>query len=92
MIQLTRINHAPLILNCDLIEYVEVTPDTVISLVTGQKLRVLESPGEVVDKVVDFRKRVCEGRLPCGSAMPVLARPADEGSAGPSDETEEIDS
>lgn len=91
MIQLTRINHAPLILNCDLIEYVEVTPDTVISLVTGQKLRVLESPGEVVDKVVDFRKRVCEGRLPCGSAMPVLPRPADDDSTD-SDDTQTIDS
>ena len=91
MIQLTRINHAPLILNCDLIEYVEVTPDTVISLVTGQKLRVLESPGEVVDKVVDFRTRVCESRL-CGSAMPVLSRPADEDSTDSSDETEAVDS
>jgi flagellar protein FlbD len=91
MIQLTRINHAPIILNCDLIEHIEVTPDTVISLVTGQKLRVLESPDEVVDRVVDFRKRVCEGRPPCGSAAPVLFRPVEDDAAD-SGETEATES
>ncbi len=48
MIQLTRLNHVPLIVNADLIEHVEVTPDTVIALTTGQKFLVLESAEEVV--------------------------------------------
>ncbi|MGH9665815.1 MAG: flagellar FlbD family protein, partial [Bryobacteraceae bacterium] len=59
MIHLTRINHAPLILNSDLIEHLEVTPDTVVSLTTGQKFMVLESPEEVVDRVIEFRRAIC---------------------------------
>jgi flagellar protein FlbD len=58
MIHLTRINRVPLVLNSDLIEHVEATPDTVISLTTGQKILVLESPGEIVDRVVQFRRSV----------------------------------
>jgi len=56
MIRLTRINHKPFVLNSDLIEHIEVTPDTVISLTTGQKLIVEESAEEVVARVVEFRK------------------------------------
>ena len=48
MIQLTRLNHIPLVLNSDLIEHIEVTPDTVITLTNGQIIRVLESADEVV--------------------------------------------
>ena len=56
MIQLTRLNHVPLIVNADLIEHIEITPDTVVALTTGQKFMVLESAEEVVDKVIQFRK------------------------------------
>ena len=42
MIHVTRLNHTPVVLNCDLIEQVETTPDTVISLTNGQKIMVLE--------------------------------------------------
>jgi flagellar protein FlbD len=56
MIQLTRLNHVPLIVNADLIEHVEVTPDTVVALTNGQKFMVLESAEEVVEKVIQFRK------------------------------------
>lgn len=58
MIRVTRINHVPLILNADLIEHVEVTPDTVISLVNGQKFMVLETPEEVISRVVEFRRSI----------------------------------
>ncbi len=58
MIQLTRLNHVPLIVNADLIEHVEVTPDTVVALTTGQKFLVLESADEVVEKVVDYRRAI----------------------------------
>lgn len=62
MIQLTRINRVPLVLNSDLIEHIEMTPDTVISLTNGQKFVVLESVEEVIRKVIDFRRAVhrCE--------------------------------
>jgi flagellar protein FlbD len=58
MIQLTRLNRAPLIVNADLIEHVEVTPDTVVALTNGQKFMVLETAEEVVDKVIEFRKAI----------------------------------
>ncbi len=58
MIRLTRINRVPLVLNSDLIEHVEATPDTVIALTTGQKLVVLESAEEVIQKVVEFRRLI----------------------------------
>ncbi len=58
MIHLTRLNHVPLIVNADLIEHVEVTPDTVVALTGGQKFMVLESAEEVVDKVIEFRRAI----------------------------------
>ncbi len=63
MIRLTRINHVPLLLNSDLIEHVEVTPDTVISLTTGQKFIVLESAEEVVERVIEFRRAINSSTL-----------------------------
>jgi flagellar protein FlbD len=65
MIHLTRLNHISLVLNSDLIECIEVTPDTVISLTTGQKLVVLESAAEVVRRVVEFRRAIASGILQC---------------------------
>jgi flagellar protein FlbD len=58
MIRLTRINKVPLVLNSELIEHVEATPDTVIALTTGQKLVVLESADEVIQKVIEFRRAI----------------------------------
>jgi flagellar protein FlbD len=61
MIQLTRINHVPLVLNSDLIEHVEASPDTIISLTNGQKLVVLETVDDVVERVVRFRRLIYSG-------------------------------
>ena len=58
MIRLTRLNHVPLVLNSDLIEHIEETPDTVVTLTTGQILRVRESSDQVVARIVEFRRRV----------------------------------
>jgi flagellar protein FlbD len=71
MIRLTRINKVPIVLNSDLIEHVEATPDTVITLTTGQKLMVLESAEEVIEKVIDFRRAVaCRSDAVAGIARP----------------------
>jgi len=51
MVPLTRLNQALMVLNSDLIEHIDVTPDTVITLTTGQILRVRETVEEVVDRV-----------------------------------------
>jgi flagellar protein FlbD len=58
MIYLTRLNSASLVLNSDLIEHIDVTPDTVITLTTGQILRVRETAEEVVSRIVEFRRRI----------------------------------
>lgn len=63
MIRLTRINRVPLVLNSDLIEHMETTPDTVISLVNGQKFVVLETTDDVIRKVIDFRREISKGPL-----------------------------
>jgi len=73
MIRLTRLNRAPMVLNCDLIEHIDVTPDTVITLTTGQILRVRESADEVVERIVSFRRRIFEPY----TANPVRNQPAD---------------
>ncbi len=72
MIRLTRINHVPLVLNSDLIEHVEVTPDTVISLTTGQKFVVLETPEEVIQRVIEFRRAIRDStdKLRAGPSEP----------------------
>jgi flagellar protein FlbD len=47
-----------MILNADLIEHIDMTPDTVVTLTTGHKYMVLESAEEVVDKVIVFRQKL----------------------------------
>jgi flagellar protein FlbD len=61
MIQLTRLNQTSFFLNADLIEHIESTPDTVISLAGGQKYRVAEGADEVVRRVIEYRRRVAGG-------------------------------
>lgn len=61
MIYLTRLNHSPLVVNSDLIEHIEVTPDTVVALTSGEKILVLESADEVIERVVKFRRSVLNG-------------------------------
>ena len=58
MIELTRIGGQIFSLNCDLIETVEETPDTVISLTTGKKMLVRESRQDVVDLIVEYKRKI----------------------------------
>lgn len=58
MIKVTRLNNSELWVNADMIEFVEATPDTVISLISHAKLVVKESPQEIVDAVIEFRQRI----------------------------------
>jgi flagellar protein FlbD len=61
MIQLTRLNNQPLVVNSDLIKFIERAPDTVLTLVSGEKVVVLESWEEVLDKVIEFRRTILTG-------------------------------
>ena len=67
MIRLTRLNHLPLVLNSDLIEHIDTTPDTVIVMTTGQRLMVLETPDEIIDRVVEFRRLILQSAPVWGS-------------------------
>ena len=58
MIRLTRINGVEVVINADLIEFVEMTPDTLITLVTGKKIPVREVTDEVIDRVVSYRRAI----------------------------------
>jgi flagellar protein FlbD len=55
MIELTRLNGNRLVVNCDLIKYAEASPDTMLTLVTGEKLVVLETCDEVQQRVLAWR-------------------------------------
>ncbi|HEV3199841.1 MAG TPA: flagellar FlbD family protein [Bryobacteraceae bacterium] len=68
MVRLTRLNHLPVVLNSDLIEHIEETPDTVITLTTGQILRVRETADQVIERVVEFRRRIHGPEAPACSA------------------------
>ena len=61
MIQLTRLNNHLITVNSDLIKFVEQAPDTVITLVTGEKIIVLENAQQVLDRVIQFRRSVLQG-------------------------------
>ena len=56
MIKVTRINNSSIIINSDLIEFVESSPDTIISLTDGKKIIVKETPDEIIEKVAKFRR------------------------------------
>jgi len=70
MIRLTRLNHVPLVLNSDLIEHIEATPDTVISLTNGQKIMVLETAEQVVERVIEFRRSILQSPPESAQAVP----------------------
>jgi flagellar protein FlbD len=58
MIQLTRLNGHSMAVNSDLIKFVEQSPDTVITLITGEKVVVKESTAEVMSRILEFRRAV----------------------------------
>jgi flagellar protein FlbD len=61
MIRLTRLNNQSLTVNSDLIKFVEQSPDTLITLVTGEKIVVRENAEEVLARVIEFRRAVLRG-------------------------------
>lgn len=66
MIRVTRLDHSPIILNAELIEQIEETPDTVITLTNGQTLMVSETAGEIVDRVLDYKRALySQFQQPC---------------------------
>lgn len=58
MIEVTRLNGSPMVLNSDLIKIAEASPDTMITLINGEKLIVREDPAEVVERVLAYRAKL----------------------------------
>ncbi len=58
MIELTRLNGNPMVLNSDLIKTAEASPDTMLTLINGEKLIVRESCADVVERVLEYRARL----------------------------------
>jgi len=67
MIQLSRLDGEDFILNADLIKYVEHRPDTFITLTTGDRIVVKETPAEVLERTIDYQrtKRLVPERNAC---------------------------
>lgn len=81
MILVHRLKGAALLINPDLIESVEVIPDTVITLVDGRKAIVRESPSELVRLIRDFRASVLVRADELGGSPPAhlsLVEPREE--------------
>ena len=64
MIPLTRLNHTPLVINPDLIVFMEETPDTIITLSNGEKIAVQEKVKEVIRRVIEFRRCIFNPSIP----------------------------
>ncbi|HUV69422.1 MAG TPA: flagellar FlbD family protein [Terracidiphilus sp.] len=58
MIELTRLNGNPMILNSDLIKTAETSPDTMLTLINGEKLIVRETCEEVTERILAYRARL----------------------------------
>jgi flagellar protein FlbD len=81
MIQLTRLNHQPILVNSDLIKFVEQSPDTLVTLITGEKIVVREPAESVLARIIEFRRAVLRGLPPAWDSssahVPRDAEPAD---------------
>lgn len=81
VIQLTRLNNTHLAVNSDLVKFVEAAPDTVITLITGEKVVVRESIAEVIQRIIQFRCSVLAGLPSVGANVGLantLGKPTEE--------------
>ncbi len=61
MIKVTRLNGQKIVVNADLIEFVEEIPDTIISLTTGKKIMVRENSEEIIERAVIYHRASISG-------------------------------
>ena len=63
MIRLTRLNDTEFIINAEMIEFVEAIPDTIIILQSGKKVMVVEPVDEVVERIIEYKRRCSQPLL-----------------------------
>ena len=68
MIELTRLNGSCLLVSCDLIKYADASPDTVLTLITGEKLVVLETCAQVQHLALTYRGDILRQAWPDAAA------------------------
>ena len=73
MILVTKLNGRKYYIKPDMIEYIDSSPDTLLCLTTGKRLNILEPPEEVVDKIVEYRRRIFSALPELGKPMPRTA-------------------
>lgn len=61
MIEVTRLNGKKFWLNPHLIEFMEETPDTVVTLLTGKKVVIREKAREILEEIILYRRRLMDG-------------------------------
>jgi len=58
MIKLTKLNGADIYINPDLMSNMECHPNTTIHMTTGEKIIVKENPAQIVDRIVEFKRKI----------------------------------
>lgn len=58
LVRVHRLNNQEFLVNCELIEFVEETPNTVISMVSGRKLVVSETSEEVKSLIIEYKRKI----------------------------------
>ena len=58
MIKITQLNHSEIVINAEMIEMVEATPDTIITLTTGRKVIAADSLDDVIERVLEYQRKV----------------------------------
>lgn len=64
MINVHRLNTEEFLVNCELIEFVEETPDTVISMASGRKLVVSEKCSEIKKLIIEYKRQIYNSDMP----------------------------
>jgi flagellar protein FlbD len=87
VIQLTRLNDRPLVVNSDLIKLIENANDhdTVLTLINGEKIVVRERVPEVIERVIGFRRSVLAGMPISGANLALLTSPQDQSASDQDD-------
>lgn len=75
MIEVTRLNHTVVVINSDLIEQIESTPDTVITFTTGKTLMVLETTETIIERVLNFRRLIAIPDSPGRYSLAIAKHP-----------------
>jgi flagellar protein FlbD len=63
MVTITRLNGTALTVNAEMIETLEATPDTIVTLTNGKKLVAKESVPELIERIVEYRRRTLKNLL-----------------------------